>query len=72
MSSILALENRMCSLIDEENKYLNKLKNTLTQFGTMTPHGIQELISYCNIKLAQEELTNEIAKKKLQQQVSKI
>ena len=71
---MLALENRMCSLIDEENKYLNKLKNTQIQFGTMAPHGIQDLISYCNIKLAQEELAKEIAKKKqqLQQQVSKI
>ena len=68
MSSMLALENRMCSLIDEENKYLNKLKNTQTQFGTMAPHGIQDLISYCNIKLAQEELANEIAKKKQQLQ----
>lgn len=71
MSSMLVLEERMSFLIKEEKKYLNKLKEKQNQFGSMAPHGIQDLISFCNIKLAQEEITKELTKKIAQEQLAK-
>jgi hypothetical protein len=68
MSSMLVLEERMRFLVEKENKYLNKIKETQDQFGSMASNGFENLITYCNIKLAQEELTKEIAN----QQLSKI
>ena len=65
MSSMLALEERMRTLVDEENKYLNKLEETQKQFGSMAPHGVHDLISLCKIKQAQEELAEEIAQNEL-------
>jgi glycosylphosphatidylinositol transamidase (GPIT) subunit GPI8 len=62
MSSMLLLEERMRTLVDEEVKYLNKLEETQKQFGSMTPHGVHDLISLCKIKQAQEELAKEIEK----------
>ena len=68
MSSILVLEERMRTLVDEENKYLNKLEETQKQFGSMAPHGVQDLISLCKIKQAQEKLAKEIAQEELVQE----
>jgi uncharacterized protein YdgA (DUF945 family) len=65
---MLALEERMRTLVDEENKYLNKLEETQKQFGSMAPRGVHDLISFCKIKLAQEELAKEIAQEELAQE----
>jgi hypothetical protein len=65
MSSMLLLEERMRTLVDEEIKYLDKIEETQKQFGSMAPHAVQDLISFCKIKLAQEELAKEIAQEEL-------
>ena len=71
MSSMLMLKEHMSFLVKEENKYFNKLKETQNQFGSMAPHGIQDLITFCNIKQAQEELTKEITKELAWEQLAK-
>jgi hypothetical protein len=56
MSSMLAFEEHMRYLKDEEQKYAINLEVIQNQFGSMAPHGIPQLILLCKIMQAQEEL----------------
>jgi hypothetical protein len=59
MSSSLELEEQMYSLEEKKNQYSDKLKETQNKFGSMT-HAIYDLIAFCKIQLAKEELANEL------------
>jgi hypothetical protein len=61
MSSTLVLEEHMRYLKDEEQKYANNLEMIQKQFGSMSPHGIPQLILLCKNMQAEEKLTETLA-----------
>ena len=59
MSSLLDLEEQMYFLKQEENHHSDELNETQEKFGSMS-HAIDDLIAFCKIQLAKEELANEL------------
>jgi hypothetical protein len=74
MSSSLDLEEQMYFFKKEENQHLDKLKETQKKSRSMSD-AIDELIAFCNIQIAKEELaekmTKELAKELAQEELAK-
>jgi len=70
MSSLLKFKEQMSSLKKEENQYLGKLEETQKKSGSMSD-AIDDLIAFCKLQLAKEELAEKMIKELKQEKLVK-
>jgi hypothetical protein len=70
MSSLLKFKEQMSSLKKEENQYLGKLEEIQKKSGSMSD-AIDDLIAFCKLQLAKEELAEKMIKELKQEKLVK-
>jgi hypothetical protein len=68
MSSLREFKEQMSSLKKEENQYLGKLEETQKKSGSMSD-AIDDLIAFCKLQLAKEELAEKMIKELTQEKL---